>query len=115
MVDIVLSSLLPAGATNAQTTENVPQASIHLEQITDKESQQPIENNTITLRWETPDGEIINTEQYINQESLSKVMLADGRMKLFTKVEAPGYIPWENAMRMYWAEDKPVYISAEME
>jgi hypothetical protein len=97
---IALYSLIFTDCSNTQTNENIPQATISLEKIIDKETQQPIENNIITLKLETPEGEIINTKQYQDQVRLSKVMLADGSVRLFIKVEAPVYIPWENALRM---------------
>ena len=112
---IVFSCVILTSCADPQTDENVPQATIHLEKIIDKESQQPLENNTITLRWETPEGEIINTEQYKDQESLSTALPADGSVRLFIEVDAPGYRTWGNALRMNWANDRPVYITVEME
>jgi hypothetical protein len=111
----VLFCAILFGCVNTLTYENVPQATIHLEKIIDKESQQPIENNTITLRLETPDGGIINTEHYQDQESFTTVMPSDGSVRLFIEVDSPGYKTWRNALRMNWNEDKPVYITVEME
>ena len=110
---LIICAILPS-CVNTQAPENTPQATIHLEKIVDKESQRPIEDNTVILRWETPDGDIINTEQYKDQESLSAVMPADCSVRLFIKVESPGYKKWENAMRMNWVKDRPVYITVEM-
>ena len=112
---VVLSCVILTSCANTQTDENVPQATIHLEKIIDKESQEPLKNNTITLRWETPEGELIKTEQYKNQESFSIALPADGSVRLFIAVDAPGYRTWGNALRMNWANDRPVYITVEME
>ena len=112
---IVLACVILASCADPQTDENVPQATIHIEKIIDKESREPLKNNTITLRWETPEGELINTEQYKNQESFSIALPADGSVRLFIAVDAPGYRTWGNALRMNWEEDKPVYITVEME
>ena len=84
-----LSCITLTSCATTQTTENTPQATIHLEKIIDKETLQPLEKNTITLRWETPDGEVLNTEQYEDQESFSTVMPADGSVRLFIEVELP--------------------------
>ena len=112
---IVLSCAILTSCANPQTDENVPQATIHIEKIIDKESREPLKNNTITLRWETPEGEIIKTEQYKNQVSFSTVMPSDGSVRLFIEVDIPGYKTWGNALRMNWVEDRPVYITVEME
>ena len=112
---IILSCVILTSCANTQTDENVPQATIHIEKIIDKESREPLKNNTITLRWETPEGEIIKTEQYEDQESFSIALPADGSVRLFIAVDAPGYRTWGNALRMNWNEDKPVYITVEME
>ena len=112
---IGLSWVILTSCANTQTDENGPQATIHIEKIIDKESREPLKNNTITLRWETPEGEIINTEQYKDQESFSIALPADGSVRLFIAVDAPGYRTWGNALRMNWADDRPVYITVEME
>ena len=112
---IILTCVILSSCANTQTDENSPQATIHLEKIIDKESREPLKNNTITLRWETPEGEIIKTEQYEDQESFSIALPADGSVRLFIAVDAPGYRTWGNALRMNWANDRPVYITVEME
>ena len=112
---IVLTCVIISSCANPQTDENVPQATVHIEKIIDKESGEPLTNNTITLRWETPDGEIIKTEQYEDQESFSIALPADGSVRLFIAVDAPGYKTWGNALRMNWEKDRPVYITVEME
>ena len=112
---IILTCVILSSCANTQTDENSPQATIHLEKIIDKESREPLKNNTITLRWETPEGEIIKTEQYEDQESFSIALPADGSVRLFIAVDAPGYRTWGNALRMNWADDRPVYITVEME
>lgn len=112
---LILLGTLLLGCTNPEDVNDSPQATIHLEKIIDKESQQPLGNNIITLRWMTPNGEIITTEQYEDQASLTIVMPADGSVSLFIAVEVPGYKRWENALRMNWKEDRPVYITVEME
>ena len=41
---------------------------------------------------------------------------ADGSVRLFITVEAPGYNAWERIRwRMNWTTDRPVYITVEME
>ena len=112
---IVLSCAILTSCANTQTDENVPQATIHIEKIIDKESREPLKNNTITLRWETPEGEIIKTEQYKYQESFSIALPADGSVRLFIAVDAPGYRTWGNALRMNLNSDRPIYITVEME
>ena len=67
------------------------------------------------MRWETPEGEIIKTEQYEDQESFSIALPADGSVRLFIAVDVPGYRTWGNALRMNWEVNKPVYITVEME
>jgi hypothetical protein len=52
---------------------------------------------------------------YINQSSLSTTLLADGTTRLWVIVEAVGYKPWENAIRMKLNDNKPLYIEVEME
>ena len=112
---IVLSWVILTSCADTQTEENVPQATIHIEKIIDKESREPLKNNTITLRWETPEGEIIKTEQYKNQVSFSTVMPSDGSVRLFIEVDIPGYKTWGNALRMNLNSDRPIYITVEME
>ena len=112
---IVLTCVIISSCANPQTDENVPQATVHIEKIIDKESGEPLKNNTITLRWETPEGEIIKTEQYKNQESFSIALPADGSVRLFIAVDAPGYRTWGNALRMNLNSDRPIYITVEME
>ena len=115
IICVVLSCVILTSCGDSQTDENIPQANIHIEKIIDKESRLPLEYNTITLRWETPEGEVISTEQYEGESSLSTSVIADGNVRLFITVEAPGYKTWENAMRMNWSVSRPVYITVEME
>jgi hypothetical protein len=63
----------------------------------------------------TSDGEVLNTEEYKNQSSLSTTLPADGTTRLWVIVEAVGYKPWENAIRMKLSDNKPLYIKVEME
>jgi len=42
-------------------------------------------------------------------------MQADGSVRLFVMVEAPGYEKWENAIRMKINSTKPVSFPVEME
>ena len=112
---IVLSCVIQTSCTDPQMEKNVPQATIHLEKIIYKESREPLKNNTITLKWETLEGEIIKTELYEDRDSFSIALPADGSVRLFIPVDAPGYRTWGNALRMNWANDRPVYITVEME
>ena len=110
---LLCATLLSCG--NPQPEATVPQVTINITEIIDKESRQPLDNNTITLRWETPDGKLIDTEQYEGRSSLTTILPANGSLRLFVTVEVPGYKTWGNAMRMNWANDRPVYITVEME
>jgi hypothetical protein len=58
---------------------------------------------------------MIEEEIYTNQFSLQTSIPADGDTRLWIMVKAPGYRPWENAIRMKWNEDKPLYIKVQME
>jgi hypothetical protein len=117
MARFVLTGLLLLiifGCSSKAPTEIV-QATIHITKIIDKATQRPINSNIVTLRWETPDGEVIKTEQYRNQNELTTTMPADGSVRLFVMVEAPGYKKWENAIRMKFNVEKPVSFPVEME
>jgi hypothetical protein len=81
----------------------------------DKSTQRPITENTITLRWETSDGEVLDTQEYKNQSSPITTLTANGGTRLWVKVVVAGYKPWENAIRMRLNSDKPLYIKVEME
>jgi hypothetical protein len=86
-----------------------------LTEIVDKSKHRPITENTITLRWETSDGEVLDTQEYKSQSSLPTTLTADGTTRLWLIVEAVGYKPWENAIRMKLNDNKPLYIEVEME
>jgi hypothetical protein len=57
---------------------------------------------------------VIEEEIYTNQVSLQTSIPTVGNTRLGIIVEAPGYKPWENAIRMKLNEDKPLYIKVEM-
>ena len=100
---------------SAKAPTEVIQATITITKIVDKATQRPISSNIVTLRWETPEGKVIKTEQYRNQSQLSTTMPADGSVRLFVIVEAPGYEKWAEAIRMKFNTEKPVDITVEME
>lgn len=95
--------------------ESEVQAKVTITKIIEKATKQPIKQNKITMRWETPDGEILKIKTYENRSSLTVTMPADGTVRLFIRVESPGYHPWENAIRMKFDESKPVTIPVEMQ
>ena len=103
------------GCNPVPNTTSAHVATIKLTEIVDKSSRKPIDNNTITLRWETPDGNPIKLEQYSGKSNLSTTLTADGSVRLFVIVDAPGYITWSSAYRMNLEADKPLYITVEME
>jgi hypothetical protein len=92
-----------------------PLVTIELTEIVDKSTQRPITENIITLRWETSDGEVLDTQEYKSQSSLSTTLPADGDTRLWIIVEAVGYKPWENVIRMKLNDNKPLYIDVEKE
>ena len=106
---------LVTGCSNTQSETQGPQVTIELTEIVDKSTQRPINENMITLRWETSDGEVLDEQIYTNQSSLTTTLAADDDTRLWVKVEAAGYKPWENAIRMKLNNDKPFYIKVEME
>jgi hypothetical protein len=55
---ILVLSLL-AGCSNTQPEATGPTVTIELTKIVDKSTQRLISENTITLRWETSDGEVL--------------------------------------------------------
>jgi hypothetical protein len=110
----LLTSLL-ASCTNQPVEATAPLVTIELTEIVDKSTQQPITENTITFRWETSDGEVLDEQVFTNQSSLTTTLLADGDMRLWVKVEAPGYWFWEEAIRMKLNSNKPLSIKVEME
>jgi len=107
------SAFLVGGPTHA-TIEAV-HATINITKIVDKATQRPIKSNVVTLRWETPEGKVTKTDTYRNQSQFSTTMPADGSVRLFVIVEAPGYVKWENAIRMKFNSTKPVSCPVEME
>jgi hypothetical protein len=112
---LVLILPLLASCSNTQVEAISPQVTIELTEIVDKSTQRPIAENTITLRWETSEGEVLDTQEYRNQSSLTTMLSADGDTRLWVKVEAAGYKAWENAIRMKLNDEKPLYIKVEME
>jgi hypothetical protein len=112
---MILILFLQTGCSNSQPETQIPQVTIELTEIVDKSTQRPITENTITFRWETSDGEVLDTQEYRNQASLTTTLTADGETRLWVKVEAVGYKPWENAIRMKLNSDRPLYIKVEME
>jgi hypothetical protein len=106
---------LLASCTNSQADATAPLVTIELTEIVDKSTKQPITENTITLRWETSDGLVLDEQVYTNQSSLSTTLLADGDQRLWVKVEARGYKPCENAIRTKLNSSKPLYIDVKME
>ena len=77
------------GCSPKAPTEAI-QATISITKIVDRATQRPINSNFVTLRWETPEGKVIRTEQYRNQSQLTTTMPADGSVRLFVIIEAPG-------------------------
>ena len=114
-INLVLVVPLLAGCSNSQVETTTHTVTIELTEIVDKSTQRSITENTITLRWETSDGDVLDTQEYSNQASLTTTLTADGDTRLWVKVMAPGYKPWENAIRMKLNSDKPLYIKVEME
>jgi hypothetical protein len=112
---IILLLFLLAGCTNTPAEATAPLITIELTEIVNKSTQRPLTENTITLRWETSDGEILDEQVYTNQSSLSTTLLADGDKRLWVKVEAAGYWLWEEAIRMKLNSNKPLSIKVEME
>jgi hypothetical protein len=112
---LVLTLAPLASCANQLSDATAPLVTIELTEIIDKSTQQPIIENTITLRWETSDGEVLDEQVYTNQSSFSTTLLADGDMRLWVKVEAPGYMRWEKAIRMKLNSIKPLYIDVKME
>jgi hypothetical protein len=112
---LVFIVFILAGCTNSQDEAIAPMVTIELTEIVDKSTQRPITGNTITLRWETSNGEVLNTQEYKNQSSLSTTLPADGATRLWVIVEAKGYKPWENAIRIKLTDNKPLHIKVEME
>jgi hypothetical protein len=56
---LVLFLPLQAGCSTTQVEATAPTDTIQLTEIIDKSTQSPITENTITLRWETSDGEVL--------------------------------------------------------
>jgi hypothetical protein len=56
---LVLILALLAGCSTTQVEATAPTVTIELTEIVDKSTQHPIAENTITLRWETSDGEVL--------------------------------------------------------
>jgi hypothetical protein len=106
--------VIASACTNRTPTEAI-QATINITKIVDEATQGPINTNIITLGWETPDSQVIKTEQYRDQSELTMAMPADGSVRLFVIVEAPGYEKWENVIRMKFNSTKPVSFPVEME
>jgi hypothetical protein len=67
---ICLFSVYLVGCSTKAPTEIV-QATIHITKIVDRATQRPINSKIVTLRWETPDGEVIKTEQHRNQSDIT--------------------------------------------
>ena len=97
---LVLVLALLMSCSNLQVKTTTPTVTIELTEIVDKSTQRPITENTISLRWETSTGEVLDEQVYTIQSSLSAKLPADGDKRMWIKVEAPGYKPWENAIRM---------------
>ena len=114
-VCFILILFLLTGCSNTQSETQGLRVTIELTEIVDKSTQRPINENTITLRWEASNGEVLDTQEYSNQSSLTTTLTADGEIRLWVKVEAKGYKVWENAIRMKMNSDKPLYIKVEME
>jgi hypothetical protein len=78
----ILILFLQTSCSNSRPETQVPQVTIELTEIVDKSTQRPIADNTITLRWETTDGEVLDEQVYTNQSSLSTTLAADGDTRL---------------------------------
>ena len=103
------------GCMHPPENPNEPVITIELTQIIDEATQKPIPNNTITLQWETEDGEIIDKQEYFNKQTLTTSTPADGKTRSLIIVTAPGYQPWENAIRVKLNENRPIEITVNNE
>lgn len=58
-----------AGCTEKQSNEELIVTKVEITEIIDKTTRMPITNNTINLRWETEDGELIYTEDHVGKKA----------------------------------------------
>ena len=100
---------------SASPTPDVgPTAKVTITKIINKMTGESVTDSVITLRWEGPDGETLRTEHYQNIDTLTTTVAADGQSRLWVRVEAAGFHPWEIAIRLKLNENKPVTFPVEM-
>jgi hypothetical protein len=69
---------LLTGCSKSQIEATASIVTIQLTEIVDKSTHQPITENTITLRWGTSDGEVVDEQDFGDQSSILTTLAADG-------------------------------------
>lgn len=100
---------------SASTPTEAPTITVLITDVVDKATRTHLGDFTLTFRKETPDGVVLSSEEYTDTINVSTTIPADGSVRLFVVVEAPGYVPYETAMRGKYNSDKFVEVLVEME
>jgi starvation-inducible outer membrane lipoprotein len=113
---ILLLALFAAACKKLPTPlPETPQATIEISEIVDKTSLEPIAHNTITLRWETSAGKLIETQEFQDQPNLVTTLPADGTTRLIITIEAQGYATWSNNFQMKLEKDQTLSTPVELQ
>jgi len=112
---LLLALLAPACKKLPTPLPETPQATIEISEIIDKTSLKPIAHNTITLRWETSAGKLIETQEFQDQPNLVTTLPADGETRLIITIEAQGYTTWSNNFQMKLDKDQTLSTPVEMQ
>ena len=107
-ITLVLSSC--SGSTPTET----PTIKVIITDVVDKATGAHLDDFTLTFRKETPDGVVLSSEEFSNMVNMSTFIPADGSVRVFVVVEAPGYIRYSTAIRGKYYSDKFIEFLVEM-
>ena len=109
---IFIALILSSCSENTPT--EVPTITVQITDVVDKATGGHLDDFNVTFRKETPDGVVLSSEEYTDTIDVSAIIPADGSVRLFIVVDAPGYVKYSTAMRGKYNTDKFVEILVEM-
>ena len=91
-----------------------PYVMLYLLEVYDQQTHLPIPRNTLTIRRETPSGEVISTSIFANQTRFAIQIPADGSQRVVLEVSAAGYQTWSDNYRITGRNPKYLEFNVEL-
>ena len=113
LASTIFFALILSSCSDSTPTET-PTIKVIITDVVDKAAGTHLDDFTLTFRKETPDGVVLSSEECTDIVNMSTTIPADGSVRVFVVVEAPGYIRYSTAIRGKYYSDKFVEFLVEM-